>query len=69
VSCVADGLRGNYITNYTLTQLEDGELYAIPDTYDVEFETQGMKVNFRNLFNGNKLMGETPVYRMGDTCS
>jgi hypothetical protein len=59
VSCVADGLRASYATNYTLTQSDGGEQFAVPDTYDVEFDMQEVKFDFRNLFNGNKVLGET----------
>ena len=60
-------MRGNYNTNYTLTQLADGEQYAVPVAYDAEFDMEKMTLNFGNLFNGNKLLGEITVHREGDT--
>lgn len=55
---VAGGLSGNYSTSYALTQLRDGQLHAMPQSYDVDFDIRGLKVQFGNLFNGNKLLGE-----------
>lgn len=65
--CVPDGLRGNYSTNYTLTQSAGGEQHAVPLAYDVEYDMERMSLNFGNLFNGNKLLGEIIVHRAGDT--
>jgi hypothetical protein len=55
---VAGGLSGTYTTNYTLTRLEDGEIHAMPQSYDVDFDIRDLKAHFGNLFNGNKLLGE-----------
>jgi hypothetical protein len=38
--------------------LQDGELHAIPNSYDVDFDIRDLKAHFGNLFNGNKLLGE-----------
>ncbi|KDR20786.1 Protein takeout [Zootermopsis nevadensis] len=53
-----DGLSANYSTNYSLTTLQDGELYVIPQAYDFDFDVKLMKVHVENLFNGNKFLGD-----------
>jgi hypothetical protein len=56
---VFEGLRCNYSTNYTLSQLADGQQYAVPVDYNVEYDLERAVVHFQNLFNGNKLLGDT----------
>jgi hypothetical protein len=38
----------------------------VPVAYDVEIGMDRLMVNFGNLFNGNKLLGEIPVHTTGD---
>jgi hypothetical protein len=33
-------------------------MYAIPQTYSVDFAMNNLHVQFDNLFNGNKVLGE-----------
>jgi hypothetical protein len=55
---IPDDLNVKYATTYELKKMDDGQLYIVPDTYTLDFETGGLKARLDNLFNGNKLMGE-----------
>jgi hypothetical protein len=48
-----------YRTQCNLTQKADGKLYLAPVDYDMELQPQIMTTHFGNLFNGNKLLGES----------
>ena len=52
---------------HKLTEIANGEQYAVPDDYDVAYDMDETRVNFGNLFNGNTFMAQIPVYRAGDT--
>ena len=52
---------------HKLTEIANGEQYAVPDDYDVAYDMDETMVNFGNLFNGNTFMAQIPVYRAGGT--
>ncbi|XP_069681789.1 protein takeout-like [Periplaneta americana] len=57
-NCTYEDLYVNYKTEYKLVRRKDGEIYAKPTDYDLDFKPQNLIINFNNLFNGNKLLGD-----------
>jgi hypothetical protein len=48
-----------YKTFCNLTQKSDGKTYVEPYDYELVLEPKKGVIHFGNLFNGNKLLGET----------
>ena len=56
-----------YKTFCNLTKKSDGQTYLQPLDYELEMEPKNLVAHFGNLFNGNKLLGETHVLQSNNT--
>ncbi|XP_069682346.1 protein takeout-like [Periplaneta americana] len=48
-----------YILNYDLTKMKDGTRYVVPQSYVIDTKPGYVIQELTNLFNGNKLLGNT----------
>jgi hypothetical protein len=56
-----------YKAAFNLTKKSDGLTYLQPLTYDMSANPKGGSIHFEDLFNGNKLLGETHVLQFSYT--
>jgi hypothetical protein len=42
-----------------MTKMGDGRMYLVPQEYELDFDPKTASIYFGNLFNGNKVLGES----------